>query len=224
MTNILCRKVGNYVEYFIADLHFGHRQIIEFERHQFSDIHEHDLYFLQMLKKEVQKDDTLYVLGDFAMTITDDVGQLFKELPFKKILIKGNHDARNNEYYLNYFDEVYKFPIYLSNRIVLSHYPIPVTNGTLNLHGHIHNGYLESKNHVNVNMKLMSRKEVDKLVKGLPKDNYKFLHEWYIDMQRTTLTQQKDAVIVDGKYDVKASLEKRKLLEEEEAFKSMIVE
>lgn len=56
---------------FISDPHLSHENIIKFERTQFKNINQHDVYIKNLITKNTSPMDTLYVLGD--------VGELTKE-------------------------------------------------------------------------------------------------------------------------------------------------
>ena len=69
----------------------------------------------------------------------------------KKILILGNHDAKGA--YKNYFDEIYTGPLFIAERILLSHEPVYGLPWCLNIHGHDHNNvepYKEGCKHINL--------------------------------------------------------------------------
>ena len=90
-----------------------------------------------------KKSDTLVHLGD--------VGDP-KYVPMikarKKILILGNHDAKGK--YKNLFDEVYDGPLFIADKILLSHEPIYDLDFCLNIHGHDHGGPHEYPSHINL--------------------------------------------------------------------------
>ncbi len=87
---------------------------------------------LEIINRMVTKNDTFICLGD--------VGEP-KYIPLikagKKILLLGNHDARGA--YKEYFDEVYPGPLFISEKILLSHEPVHGLTWCLNIHGHDHN-------------------------------------------------------------------------------------
>lgn len=170
------------MEYFISDLHFDHKNILKFERVEFKTIEDHNEFIIASINSVVTKLDTLYILGD----IGDDLG-LIKRINGRKILIMGNHDKKSKDLYKGYFDEVYNHPLYISRRVILSHIPVPVTSGTLNVHGHLHGSYLDSNNHFNVsamliNYRPVSLKVIDIKMSKLEKESVKFLEEWYAHM------------------------------------------
>ncbi len=83
-----------------------------------------------------------------------DVGEAkyIKEIKArKKILILGNHDSKGT--YRNYFDEIYTGPLFIAEKILLSHEPVYGLPWCLNIHGHDHNGvehYKEGCKHINL--------------------------------------------------------------------------
>ena len=90
---------------------------------------------MQKLKKEIHKNDTLIHLGDVGTAAYLD------ELKCYKVLLTGNHDVLSKV--ASHFDEVYTGPLFIADRIVLSHEPIyGLENFALNIHGHVHNGYM----------------------------------------------------------------------------------
>lgn len=82
--------------------------------------------------KKVSKNDYLIILGDIGDP------SLLAQLKCKNIvIIKGNHD-RGNENYIPYCKEIYEGPLFINNKILLSHEPLH-HDCWLNIHGHIHN-------------------------------------------------------------------------------------
>lgn len=181
------------MEYFISDFHFGDKGIIKYERDKFKTSEEHDEFIIKMLENKLNKDDILYCLGDFGY-LEGELQERFINLNcLQKILIKGNHDVRKSEYYKERygFYQVSPVPIFLSKRIVLSHEPIPVTDGVLNIHGHLHGSIIDKSNYWNVschiaNYQMVSRKQADRKIMALQKDNTKFLEEWYKNLYKAT--------------------------------------
>lgn len=179
------------MDYFISDTHFAHANLLLFEQRPFETIAEHDDFILTLLEKKLREGDILYHLGDFIFSdaCKDESLKRWKALPCRKVLIKGNHDKKKMSYYSEYFDEVYDTPIYYKRRVVLSHYPVPVTDGTLNIHGHLHGSILDGDNYLNANIhvnkyKLITGDEIDKRIGALPVDNRRFLCEWFAHKQK----------------------------------------
>lgn len=86
-----------------------------------------------ILKKKIHKPDTLIHLGDVGDATYLD------QLRCYKILITGNHDVLSKV--ASHFDEVYTGPLFIADRILLSHEPIyGMEKFALNIHGHRHDG------------------------------------------------------------------------------------
>lgn len=101
---------------------------------------------LDIINKVVMSSDTFVCLGDVGKA------KYIKEINTrKKILILGNHDAKGQ--YRNCFDEIYTGPVFIADRILLSHEPVYGLPWCLNIHGHDHNGvepYKEGCKHINL--------------------------------------------------------------------------
>ena len=201
------------MQYFISDTHFNHRRILDFERgDKFSTLEEHDDFIMSMIEKTVKSGDTLYHLGDFMFGELGDIVKRWKNLPCKTIAIKGNHDKL--EKLRELFDEVSDVPLYLARNIVISHEPEPVSEYLLNVHGHLHNSYLDSPNHFCVNIanldyKLITFKELEKIAGKLPPRNDNFMFDWYTSLEVFTSNKGADTKVLDenGKLDFDATVE-----------------
>lgn len=97
---------------------------------------------VKMINSKVGRKDTLIILGDVG-----DI-EFAKKLRGYKVLIMGNHDAGASNY-REVFDEVYEGPLFVGERILLSHEPIDFSCA-LNIHGHDHTGKKRDKKHLNV--------------------------------------------------------------------------
>ena len=124
------------MNYYIADTHFGHANIIKHCNRPFKDVEEMNDVMRRNWNKVVTDNDTVYILGDFAFR-GSNYKEYEKELNGKKIFLEGNHDS---------FDR--RMPDLLTvkdtgDKIVLCHYPIVEWNGffrgVLHFYGHIHN-------------------------------------------------------------------------------------
>ena len=143
----------------------------------------------------------MFFLGDFG-ELSDEEAKQFKDFKFYKIMIMGNHDKESREYYMERygFDEVYYVSYWYSKRILLSHEPIVVDKGIINVHGHLHNSCLSLKNYLNVNVflteyKPMHLKQITNLLSSLEKPTrVVFLKEWYAPYYRY-LSQRPDLVL-----------------------------
>lgn len=147
-----------------------------------------DDYFNTLIKNHNSKanENTIVLfLGDMGQK---EFFWVIEKMRGKKILIKGNHDTYSNKIYQEVFDVVLNIPIFLHGRIVASHIPIPVEDGVYNIHGHTHAIKLSKPNYINVcpehtNYEPVLLKKYIKELGKLKKPNYKFLEEWYADIQ-----------------------------------------
>lgn len=59
---------GEYINmnYFISDLHFGHKNILKFDNRPFLNIEQHDKAIIENWNNVVGEDDDVYVLGDIS--------------------------------------------------------------------------------------------------------------------------------------------------------------
>lgn len=126
--------------YFIADTHFGHKNIIEFCKRPFANVEEMDNKIISLWNKTVGDGDEIIHLGDFSYRISpEDTKAIFQSLRGKISLLMGNHDRRHGvEYWKDIgFDKVYETPIVLDNKLLLSHEQL-IDKRYLNVHGHSH--------------------------------------------------------------------------------------
>ena len=124
----------------IADTHFGHANIIKFCNIPFNTVQEMGVKLIQLWNETVNKNDVVFMLGDFAFG-KDIIPQIVPLLNGEKILIKGNHDTYPNEFYRKCgFKEVSKYPI-LFDFYLMSHEPLQLSETTpyFNFYGHVHN-------------------------------------------------------------------------------------
>ncbi len=128
--------------YFISDLHFGHRSIIDMQNRPFDDVEHMNYVLLYNYNSIVKSNDTVYILGDISHHLTvAKSNEFIKQMNGKKILVKGNHDK---EYAKELFEEICDFKEVSLNGVcfTLMHYPMlswpKKNNGSIHLHGHIH--------------------------------------------------------------------------------------
>lgn len=143
-------KVVFYINYFISDLHFGHKNCLAFDNRPFLTIEDHDEYIIKTWNETVGVDDDVYILGDISWYNSTKTIEIFKHLNGNKHLIKGNHDAMllKNQELRNLFVEITDYKeLYIDNNtsIVLCHYPIPCFKnhyyGWYHLYGHVHTSF-----------------------------------------------------------------------------------
>ena len=143
-------KFSSKMNYYIADTHFGHKNIIRFCNRPFKDVQEMQRVLINNWNQVVNDNDDVYIVGDmFFKIVKDEVTTILKLLKGRKHLILGNHDNSwisdqiLNEYFIscNNYLEIHDCKKF----IVLSHYPMLSYNkqsGAYMIHGHIHNDSL----------------------------------------------------------------------------------
>lgn len=143
--------------YFIGDLHFGHKKILEFSPERGgTNILEHNEWIISQWNSVVKKNDMVWVMGDVAFS--QEGLQCVSRLRGNKKLVRGNHDTQSTQAYLKYFNNV--FGIVKESGFWLSHAPIhpQELRGKRNICGHMHsknilleNGELDDR-YINVSV------------------------------------------------------------------------
>ena len=130
--------------YYIADLHFGHENVIRHDGRPFSGVDEMEDVLVGNWNVRVTPDDTVYVLGDACWKKGTAASAVLTRLCGHKHLIRGNHDhksVRESACWESVSD--YLELVDGETRVVLSHYPMPFYNlehkGAVMLYGHVHN-------------------------------------------------------------------------------------
>lgn len=121
-----------------SDPHFSDEEMRHLRKNYIGD----DEQILRINSK-VGRKDTIIFLGD----IGDETKMRY--IRGYKVLIMGNHDAGATKY-REFFDEVYEGPLFVTDKLLLSHEPIALPFG-FNIHGHDHSNWdAGSSNHLNV--------------------------------------------------------------------------
>ena len=128
--------------FVVADTHFGHKNIINYENRPFGSVDEMDQALIERWNQTVRtREDKVFVLGDFSFHSKDKTKQILSQLNGRKALIMGNHDrGRSIKWWREVgFLEVYRYPI-IYNDIIMSHEPMKPykSNSYLYLYGHVH--------------------------------------------------------------------------------------
>lgn len=124
--------------WFYSDPHFGDQEMMYLRKDYIGDDEQ-----VAHINSKVGKHDTLIILGDIGNP------EWLKKIHAHIVLILGNHDAGATTY-KDYADEIFEGPLFISNKILLSHEPIIYPYG-LNIHGHDHSGwYIKDDFHINV--------------------------------------------------------------------------
>lgn len=145
--------------YFIADPHFSHHNVITFKDNKgyiirpFKSIEQHDSFIIDNINRLVRPMDKLYILGD-AVMYRRMFPILNRIITKKRILIRGNHDIFKLKDYLPYFKDVRAYKVMPKHGIIFSHIPIHPNQlegrFTLNVHGHMHHNFIEDSRYLNI--------------------------------------------------------------------------
>lgn len=164
--------------WFTADLHFGHRNIIEYCSRPFADVDAMDDALIANWNATVEADDTVWVLGDLALGRTKETLPLIGSLNGHKHLLSGNHDRcwaghgeRSEPWVDRYLDagfaEIHQGAITLTlegTDVLACHFPYtgdshsedryvehrPPDTGRWLLHGHVHEKWQSRDRMINV--------------------------------------------------------------------------
>lgn len=123
--------------YIISDTHFYHNNIIKHCNRPLS----HTELLVENLSKIIKREDVLYHLGDVHFGTEQQLKDILSSIKGRKYLIRGNHDKwTDTKYMICGFDGV--FDAIVVDKYYLTHIPVQVNNGFINIHGHLHNlGY-----------------------------------------------------------------------------------
>lgn len=116
-----------------SDLHFNHQKLID------NGVRPEN-YEAKLIKQwngTVRDGDIVIILGDISWK---DGYKKLEQLKGKKILVRGNHDYKSCETYMNDFAFACdSFTMdYKGTNILFTHQPVIHVNADLNIHGHLH--------------------------------------------------------------------------------------
>ena len=134
--------------FFIADLHFGHKDVIAFDHRPFRDVEEMEDEMIRRWNARVSKDDHVFVIGDmFGGVTTAHAGEIVHALNGRIHLIRGNHDPKG-EVFESLFEDVAacrQIQVRVrgeKQRVVMRHRLLPIYRGSdegvVMLYGHTH--------------------------------------------------------------------------------------
>lgn len=134
---------------YIADLHFGHKNIISYDNRPFSSVEEMNEVMIELWNETVKKCDLTYVIGDFCWSQTyEDWEEIINRLHGQIFIIKGNHDRSDilKKLHKNGFIAGWSHQEIVNddkNKVVLNHSPMPFfinqhRDGWAHLYGHVH--------------------------------------------------------------------------------------
>jgi len=134
--------------WFSADTHFGHQNIIEYCTRPYRDVDEMNQKLIENFNRLVQPNDVVFFLGDYLFHnspggkigegLTIKAEEYIKALQGRWVFIKGNHDKSNG--LKTCIEKVYIY--FGGHRICLVHNPAEADpNCQLNFCGHVHTAW-----------------------------------------------------------------------------------
>ena len=138
--------------FFIADLHFGHKDVIAFDKRPFSSVEEMEAEMIRRWNGRVSEGDHVFVIGDmFGDVNTAHAGEIVRALNGRIHLIRGNHDPKG-EVFESFFEEVVPSKQIqvrvrgVKQRVVMRHRLLPIfkghDEGVVMLYGHTHDSFV----------------------------------------------------------------------------------
>lgn len=139
------------MNYYISDLHFGHKNILTFDNRPYITLTEMKNDIIKKWNERVKKNDNVYILGD-VFWHNDEAIEILEQLKGNLFLIRGNHDRLNSEMekYFVWVKDIAEVKDVGENgeerKVVLCHFPIAHWHGQnydqpyIHLYGHIHDG------------------------------------------------------------------------------------
>ena len=129
------------MRYYIADMHFGHKNILDYDDRPWTDIDKMEEDMISLWNRRVKKNDEVYILGDLSFRNTKKTQEIIDRLNGKKFLITGNHDKPAKLTGITVADHMEIDDG--DKHLILSHYPMIAYNGdhdenTYMFYGHIH--------------------------------------------------------------------------------------
>lgn len=152
------------MNYYIADYHFGHKNVLRFDGRPFFTLSEMEDKLVENWNSVVTKKDVVYILGDFCWGLEEDWLRIITKLNGSKVLVRGNHDLKQMTPALRgKFSDIkdYKEISDSGYHVVLSHFPILFYKHSFDPHtimlcGHVHgtmeDQYLEAFRNVLVGL------------------------------------------------------------------------
>ena len=132
--------------FYIADMHFGHENVIKFDDRPFGSVEEMDFELTRRWNAAVSPGDTVYVLGDMIWKNEARWPEILRGLKGNKVLIVGNHDLKRYSGKIRKcFQDIREIKTIRDGdyRVVMCHYPLlfyphDYDINTVMLCGHVH--------------------------------------------------------------------------------------
>ena len=133
--------------FFTSDIHFWHKNIIDFCKRPFGSVEHMNEQLIKNHNMIVGKQDHVWYLGDLSFGTYDQTAECLDQLNGIKHLIVGNHDRKGraeklfNRDWEKWFVEKHDY-LRLKigeHRFAVCHFPFASwERGYINLHGHLH--------------------------------------------------------------------------------------
>ena len=131
--------------FITSDTHFNHKNIIQYENRPFGSIPEMNDALIKNWNSVVKPTDLVIHLGDVGLGNVSDLKWIVPKLNGHKILIKGNHDGKSEQFYLDcgFLEVLRDKTLVIDNKMIYcSHEPekrplVPL-DYNLHLYGHVH--------------------------------------------------------------------------------------
>lgn len=133
--------------WFVSDLHFLHKNIVEYtKRGQETTQENHDSWLINLWNSQVKAGELVWHTGDFCFSRdVDEIEDILRKLNGVKHFIKGNHDDRKILTELKKRNAISWWGDYKEIKLgkqtaVLFHFPMAIWHkqhyGSIHLHGH----------------------------------------------------------------------------------------
>jgi calcineurin-like phosphoesterase family protein len=134
------------MNYYIVDLHLGHKNIISLCVRPFDSITAMDAVLIENWNAKLRKTDDVYILGDLFYRNVTPAKETLIQLKGRKHLLVGNHDQHwiKTVDLPNYFVEVANLLTFKRNCVKYTLCPYPMLSwdghdkGGYMIHGHTH--------------------------------------------------------------------------------------
>ena len=145
--------------YFVSDLHYSHRKVIEFEDRfrakalDVDTIEEHDALITERIVSTLPKDSILYILGDVGSV--EKCKTLIKEVKSAQVVfLPGNHDSISAIKDIGSIPKVSVVGDHKRKGYWITHIPIHPNElyGSINIHGHVHSKDVDDDRYINLSI------------------------------------------------------------------------
>lgn len=126
--------------YYIADMHLGDKNIIDFDNRPFKNVYHMDHELINNWNNKVTDNDTVYIVGDFSWHNEDTTREISDMLKGNKIFIIGSHDNHSNIFIKG--ENAFKYLKIKDNgkTVILKHIPsLNIESSNIHLYGFWHN-------------------------------------------------------------------------------------